>query len=71
MNPEYEDYKKFPVIKAKQWSSIFPNHPSVVVDLISKMLLYSPDDVWLSFYFELYFGIFTSTIRFLRSNIVD
>jgi serine/threonine protein kinase len=44
MNPEYEDYKKFPVIKAKQWSSIFPNYPNLVVDLISKMLLYSPDD---------------------------
>jgi len=44
MNPEYEDYKKFPVIKAKQWATVFPNNPAVVVDLVSKMLLYSPND---------------------------
>jgi hypothetical protein len=45
MNPEYEDYKKFPVIKAKQWNAVFPHSPPLVIDLISKMLLYSPNDV--------------------------
>lgn len=44
MNPEYEDHKKFPVIKAKQWSNVFPNSPQLVIDLISQMLLYSPSE---------------------------
>lgn len=44
MNPEYEDYKKFPMIKARQWTSVFPTSPPLVVDLMSKMLLYSPNE---------------------------
>jgi len=44
MNPDYDDYKKFPVIKAKAWVNIFPSCQPVVIDLISKMLLYSPNE---------------------------
>jgi len=44
MNPEYEDYNKFPMIKMKPWSSIFSDCPPEVLDLISKMLLYSPTE---------------------------
>jgi len=44
MNPEYEDYKKFPVIKSKQWNSVFPSSPPDVIDLVSKMLIYSPNE---------------------------
>jgi len=44
MNPEYEDFKKFPIIKMKPWASIFSDSPPEVLDLISKMLLYSPTE---------------------------
>jgi glycogen synthase kinase 3 beta len=46
MNPEYEDYKKFPFIKAKEWSTVFTNTNSTdaVIHLISQMLIYSPTE---------------------------
>lgn len=51
MNPQYDlnDYK-FPKIKRKEWSKvyfkfikIFPNADSLLLDLISKIMIYSPD----------------------------
>jgi len=45
MNPEYQDYKRFPMIKSKQWSNVFASVvPPIVIDLVSKMLVYSPND---------------------------
>lgn len=51
MNPEYDlnDYK-FPKIKRKEWSKvtlffiqIFPNCDQLLLDLISKVMIYSPN----------------------------
>lgn len=44
MNPEYDlnDYK-FPKIKKKEWSKIFPKIDPVLLDLISQIMIYSPN----------------------------
>jgi len=43
MNPDYRDYNKFPSIKRHPWEKLFPSDtPATVIDLISKMLRYTP-----------------------------
>jgi glycogen synthase kinase 3 beta len=43
MSPDYKDYKQFPSIKSCPWEKVFPEDtPSLMLDLISKMLVYSP-----------------------------
>jgi len=43
MNPDYRDYNKFPSIKRHPWDKLFPSDtPAAVIDLISKMLRYTP-----------------------------
>jgi len=43
MNPDYRDYNKFPSIKKHPWEKLFPADTSApVLDLISKMLRYTP-----------------------------
>jgi len=43
MNPDYRDYNKFPSIKPHPWVKLFAlGTPANVVDLISKMLRYTP-----------------------------
>jgi glycogen synthase kinase 3 beta len=43
MNPDYRDYNKFPLIKRHPWEKLFPSDtPSHVLDLIAKMLRYTP-----------------------------
>lgn len=44
MNPEYTEYR-FPVIKPESWEKVFKgkNMPKEFMDLIDKMLMFSPD----------------------------
>jgi len=43
MNPDYKDYNKFPSIKRHPWDKLFPaDTPAHVLDLIGKMLRYTP-----------------------------
>jgi len=43
MNPDYRDYNKFPAIKRHPWEKLFPaDTPATVIDLIGKMLRYTP-----------------------------
>lgn len=44
MNPNYQEYKSFPVVRAPSWSQIFkPGTPPEVMDLISDVLVYYPN----------------------------
>lgn len=46
MSPDYTDYKQFPSIKSHPWETVFPEEtPALVLDLISKMLVYTPTEV--------------------------
>jgi len=43
MNPDYKDNNQFPSIKKHPWEKLFPRDtPSTIIDLISKMLRYTP-----------------------------
>jgi len=43
MSPDYKDYKQFPSIKSCPWEKVFPEDtPPLMIDLISKMLVYTP-----------------------------
>jgi len=43
MNPDYKDINQFPSIKKHPWEKLFPRDtPVSVIDLISKMLRYTP-----------------------------
>jgi len=43
MNPDYRDYTKFPSINRHPWEKLFPSDtPAHVLDLIAKMLRYTP-----------------------------
>jgi serine/threonine protein kinase len=43
MNPNYQEYKSFPVVKPPSWPSIFkPSTNAEVIDLVSKVLVYYP-----------------------------
>ena len=43
MNPNYQEYKNFPVVRPPSWPSIFkPNTDSEAIDLVSKLLVYVP-----------------------------
>jgi len=43
MNPDYKDYNKFPSIKRHPWEKLFPPEtPSDALDLMAKMLRYTP-----------------------------
>jgi glycogen synthase kinase 3 beta len=43
MNPDYRDYNKFPLIKKHPWEKLFPSDtPSQALDLMAKMLRYTP-----------------------------
>jgi len=45
MSPDYTDYKQFPSIKSHPWETVFPEEtPALVLDLISKMLVYTPTE---------------------------
>jgi len=45
MNPEYKDYKQFPSIQAHPWNRVFSDGtPQLAIDLVSKMLVYSPTE---------------------------
>jgi len=41
MNPTYTDYK-FPQIKGSPWAKVFKNRPADAIDLVAKLLLYTP-----------------------------
>lgn len=43
MNPDYDlnDYK-FPKLKKKEWSKIFPHADPLLIDLLDQIMLYSP-----------------------------
>jgi serine/threonine protein kinase len=44
MNPNYQEFK-FPQIRAHPWATIFkPNTPPDVMDLVSKLLAYVPEN---------------------------
>ena len=43
MNPNYQEYKNFPVMRPPSWPSIFkPNTNAEAIDLVSKLLVYYP-----------------------------
>ena len=43
MNPNYQEYKNFPVVRPPSWPSIFkPNTDTGAIDLVSKLLVYVP-----------------------------
>lgn len=43
MNPNYQEYKNFPVVRPPSWPSIFkPNTDPQAIDLVSKLLVYYP-----------------------------
>ena len=42
MNAEYSDFR-FPHVKSHPWNKVFrPKTPTPVIDLISKLLMYNP-----------------------------